>query len=136
MDAPKIQKLYLELVGDPNIHVEENAVASLEKNNDNFLLVAEVDSNFVGTAFMTICRDVMYGTQPFAVLENVVVATETQGLGVGKALLAEVKSICKARRCTKIMLLSSAKRTQAHKFFEKNGYLGDTKRGFVNYINR
>ena len=28
------------------------------------------------------------------------------------------------------------KRPEAHKFFEKNGYRGELKRGFVNYINR
>jgi hypothetical protein len=35
--------------------------------------------------------------------------------------------------CSKIMLLSSIHRTQAHAFFERAGFKGDSKRGFVKY---
>lgn len=32
-----------------------------------------------------------------------------------------------------MMLLSSATRVDAHRFFEQAGFLGDRKRGFVKY---
>lgn len=137
IDAQSIQKLYIELVGnDQNIKVDESSIAALEKDPCNYLLVAEEGKEILGTAFLAICRDVMYGNQPFAIVENIIVTSLARHRGVGKSLLTEIKSICKEQRCTKIMLLSNAKRPDAHKFFEANGYRGDLKCGFVNYINR
>ncbi len=136
-DASSIQQLYIELVGqDPNINVTETAVFSIENDSSNFLIVAENEGAVVGTAFITMCRDVMYNNQPFGILENIVVTSAARGKGIGSKLMDRIKSICKEHKCTKIMLLSNAKRPEAHKFFEENGYRGDIKRGFVNYINR
>jgi len=136
-DTTSIQRLYIELVGaDANINVDPEFVTSLENDPSNYLIVAESAAKILGTAFITICRDVMYTNQPFALVENIVVTSSARSKGIGKALMAKVKAICKEQKCTKIMLLSNANRTEAHKFFEQNGYRGDLKRGFVNYINR
>ncbi|HIV72719.1 MAG TPA: hypothetical protein H9903_17415, partial [Candidatus Aquabacterium excrementipullorum] len=40
---------------------------------------------------------------------------------------------CGRAQCSKIMLLSSIERTEAHAFFERAGYTGSTKKGFVKY---
>ncbi|MBK7844402.1 MAG: GNAT family N-acetyltransferase [Bdellovibrionales bacterium] len=135
-DAPIIQELYIELVGDQKINVTGAALASIESDKSNIILVAEIDSQVLGTAFVVLCRDIMYGDQPFAVVENIVVTSSARGQGIGTRLMDKIKFVCKENRCTKIMLLSNAKRAGAHKFFEQNGYRGDLKRGFVNYINR
>ena len=78
----------------------------------------------------------MFNDQPFAVVENIVVDTEKRGLGYGKSLMGYLKSLGRKHRCTKIMLLSSVSRSEAHSFFKKCGYRSDVKKGFVNYINR
>lgn len=135
-DAVGIQALYLQLVNDPNIHVTSEQVGAIEHDERNILFVTRFRGNIIATALLTICRDVMYGDQPFAVLENIVVASESQRRGIGQALMGHIKAKCKELRCTKIMLLSSAKRSNAHLFFEKCGYRGDQKMAFVNYINR
>ncbi|MGZ3775627.1 MAG: GNAT family N-acetyltransferase [Pseudobdellovibrionaceae bacterium] len=135
-DAQDIQGLYLELVQDSNIQVNPDSIASISNDEFNALLVGEVEGQVVATAFMTICRDVMYGDQPFAVVENVVVASSMRGSGIGTKMMDWIKVRSKSFRCTKIMLLSSSKRLEAHRFFEQCGYLSDAKRGFVNYVNR
>ncbi|MFM0191682.1 GNAT family N-acetyltransferase [Paraburkholderia strydomiana] len=75
----------------------------------------------------------MYAEQPFAVVENLVVDQECRGNGIGQALLREVERFCLSRNCSKMMLLSSASRVDAHRFFEQVGFRGDRKRGFVKY---
>lgn len=136
-DADGIQKLYLQLVGDDtNIHVSRDQLSALKTDRYNHIFVAKQNGDVIATAFLTICRDVMYGGQPFAVLENIVVTQGSQRMGVGSALMSHIKSFAKAHRCTKIMLLSSSKRADAHSFFERCGYNGNLKRAFVNYINR
>jgi hypothetical protein len=41
-------------------------------------------------------------------------------------------SACQAD-CSKIMLLSNSKRSEAHTFFEKQGFSSELKKGFVKY---
>lgn len=132
-DAHAIAALYNELVADPHIRGLPENVASLSTSSNSFLLVAGTGDQVCGTALLTLCADVMYGTQPFGVVENVVVTEGMRGRGVGRALLAEVEEIALAHDCSKLMLLSSVTREEAHTFFKRCGFLSDTKRAFVKY---
>lgn len=135
-DAAEVQALYVQLLNDPNIHVTADRIRAIESDERNILLVVKLRSRVAATALLTICQDVMYDDRPFAVLENIVVASRFQHRGLGQALMSHIKTRCKELRCTKIMLLSSATRSEAHSFFEKCGYQGSLKKAFVNYINR
>lgn len=136
-DAAVLQELYRELVpGDPNISVDAAHLAALETDRFSQIWVIERDGSVCGTAFLTLCRDAMYGDQPFGTLENVVVAASARGRGVGGALMAAVERAARDARCTKLMLLSSSARGEAHAFFSRLGYDGERKRGFVKYLNR
>ncbi len=133
--APGVDLLYRQLVNDPDINVSPWAVNAISQDPTNHLFVAELNGLVVGTAFLVIGRDVMYQNQPFAIIENIIVDEKRQGQGIGKKLMAYMEEICRSYRCTKIMLLSSAGRHTAHKFFENCGYRSDIKCGFVNYLN-
>ena len=133
LDAAILQSLYRQLVDDPNVAVTEAQLECLEKDDRTRLLVCESDGRVRGTVLVCLCADVMYAGQPFAVLENLVVDRECRGRGIGHALLREVERFCLARDCSKVMLLSSASRIDAHLFFERVGFRGDRKRGFVKY---
>jgi N-acetylglutamate synthase-like GNAT family acetyltransferase len=136
-DAAAIQALYRILVpGDRNIAVEPSRLAQLEHDAQNHLLVAEADGAVCGTVFLTLCLDCMYGFQPYGVVENVIVLEAARGRGAGRALLSDVERIARAAHCTKLMLLSSAVRVEAHAFFSHLGFDGARKRGFVKYLNR
>ncbi|MBN2626576.1 MAG: GNAT family N-acetyltransferase [Spirochaetales bacterium] len=50
--------------------------------------------------------------------------------GFGEAIMNEAVSIAKDKRCYKVMLMSSAKRVEAHGFYEKIGFDGNSKKGF------
>lgn len=118
---------------DAKIHVHGERVEQLAGDPNTILLVVEIDGRLCATALVSLCSDVMYGAQPFAVVENVVVDHALWRSGVGRALFAHIERCCIERDCSKSMLLSSASRTDAHRFFEGVGLRGNTKRGFVKY---
>ena len=66
-DAPAIQELYGQLVGNPYVLVLPERIASVGQDPMTKLLVAEA------AGLVSLCSDVMFQNQPFAVVENVVV---------------------------------------------------------------
>jgi N-acetylglutamate synthase-like GNAT family acetyltransferase len=132
-DAISINSLYQLLSANQAINVKPERIVAIANHDDHFLLVAEIEKNVCGTAFMSFCMDAMFGEQPFTVIENVIVAPARQHCGIGKKLLAQIEAMSIARASSKIMLLSSSEREAAHAFFRENGYASDKKRGFVKY---
>ena len=132
-DADAIQSLYHQLVGDGKARVLREQIAIIGKSPASFLLVAEAEGTVCATALLTLCADAMHGTQPFGVVENVVVTGHLRGRGLGSRLLAHVERLALERDCTKLMLLSGSHRPQAHAFFRKCGFAGETKQAFVKY---
>ena len=109
-------------------------IEQIKKDLNNFLFVYEESGIVRGTIFATLCLDSMYQFKPYAVVENIIVNTAFRGNGIGKRLLEHVEQMCILKGCTKIMLLSSASRIEAHEFFEKNGFNGTVSKGFKKYI--
>jgi N-acetylglutamate synthase-like GNAT family acetyltransferase len=132
-DAAAVEALYRSFVRNPAICVLAERIAAIRADSNNFLVVAH-DTRVIATALMTICLDAMFATAPYAVIENIVVADDARRRGVGRALLAHLDALARARACTKIMLLSSVERTDAHAFFQRAGFDGGRKRGFVKYL--
>jgi N-acetylglutamate synthase-like GNAT family acetyltransferase len=132
-DAPAIEALYRDLVADGHVQVQPGHIAALAESSTSFLLVAKIEGTVYGTALLTLCPDVMYGTQPFGVIENVIVAQAKRGTGIGRSLLKQIEQIAAHHDCSKLMLLSSRTRRDSHVFFQRCGFNGETKRAFVKY---
>jgi len=132
-DAPRIAELYFSLTNDPNINVQSARIADLTYDVRTALFVCEYLGEVCATALVSLCADVMYGRQPYAVVENVVVDDALRGMGIGSLLLNHIEAFCLTSDCSKIMLMSSIHRQEAHRFFERSGYTGSKKRGFVKY---
>ncbi|MFJ2987271.1 GNAT family N-acetyltransferase [Collimonas sp. NPDC087041] len=132
-DSAAIQDLYLELTGDVRVHVLPEQIEAMHADPATHLLVCDVAGDIYGTALLSLCADAMYGKQPFATVENIIVASAARGAGLGRQLMASIEAICAGHDCSKIMLLSSSSRSDAHAFFASYGFSGDKKRGFVKY---
>jgi GNAT superfamily N-acetyltransferase len=133
-DAGAIARLYRLLVpGDEDVAVTPERIDQIAADPHNYLFVVEEDGRVLGTGFLTLCLDPMYGRLPYAVLENLVVDPAARHQGYGRFLAEALEAFCWRRRCTKIMLLSSAFRREAHHFFAALGYARDKKVAFVKY---
>ena len=132
-DERAVESLYQTLTNNSNVNVNSARISEITSNKDAFLFVAESRGQVVGTAFVTLCPDPMFGFQPFAVIENVVVDSNHWNVGVGTELIQHIETLCINRDCSKIMLLSSALRHEAHEFFRCMGYTNDKKVGFIKY---
>ena len=132
-DALRLSELYNQLVNNPAVNVEPEQIQALYNDSRSKLFVCDYQDNVVGSALVSLCPDVMFRNQPFAVVENVIVDVATRGLGVGIALFKVIETFCFSTNCSKIMLLSSSQRLDSHVFFEKQGFKGAVKRGFVKY---
>jgi len=132
-DAAVIAALYRSLVQDAHINVRPERLEAIAADPNTYLFVCEVDGVVCGTLLLTLCLDAMYGSQQFGVIENVVVSETRRSTGIGSRLMEHVEAVCRARDCSKMMLLSAAARVQAHRFFERHGFSAAGKRGFVKY---
>ncbi|MBI2749785.1 MAG: GNAT family N-acetyltransferase [Burkholderiales bacterium] len=132
-DAQRIAELYQQLVNNPAVSVQPERIAQVSTDRNAALFVCEYRGQVHACASVSLCADVMFGAQPFAVVENVIVSDEVRHRGLGTALLRHIEAFCLDHDCSKIMLLSSNQRDQAHRFFEGAGFSGSTKRGFVKY---
>lgn len=94
------------LAGDPRQHV----------------LVAEAEGQIVGTATLIVIPNIGHGGYPWATVENVVVAPEYRGCGVGTSLMAAVGSLGRELDCYKLVLSSNLARPEAHEFYRRLGW--------------
>jgi GNAT superfamily N-acetyltransferase len=133
LDAPGITRLYAMLVSNPAVRVLPERLSEVARDPNTALFVFDDGEAVLGTVLVSLCADVMFGRRPFAVVENIIVDEAARGLRIGERLLQAVEAFCTAADCSKIMLLSAAGRERAHEFFERCGYSGSIKRGFVKY---
>ena len=134
-DCFAVESLYRALVpNSKNISVSGERLEQIKADQNNYLFVYEEEELVQGTIFMTLCLDPMYEFRPYAVIENFIVDGNARGREIGSQLLNHVTTVCVAKNCTKIMLLSSVSRVEAHEFFIKHGYNGTISRGFKKYI--
>lgn len=132
-DAAAVEALYRQLVSNPAVQVLPQRLSDMARDAATWLLLAQRGDEVCGTLLLSFCRDAMFGHQPFAVIENIVVDEACRGAGIGRQLLRDAEARCAEVGCSKVMLMSAAGRTQAHRLFERQGFDGDAKRGFVKY---
>ena len=132
-DTESIAQLYAELVSNPAVAVLPERIDQISKDANTALLVCEYRGIVCGTALVSLCADVMFRSQPFAVVENFVISSSARRQGLGTLLLRHIEAFCLANDCSKIILLSSVERERAHHFFECAGFTGSSKRGFIKY---
>jgi len=81
----------------------------------------------VGTLTLYLLPLLGHAQAPSANVDDVAVDSDAQGLGVGRALMAEAARRAIAAGCYKLALSSNQRRKQAHAFYAALGY---TQHGF------
>ena len=115
-DAQAIERLYQELLpNNLNTKVLGERIEEIRNNPNSFLLVCEIDQKVIGTAHLHICLDALVENRP-------------------SELMKYIENICIQRNCMKMFLTSGASRSEAHHFYEKLGFDGESSKAFKKYL--
>lgn len=134
-DLDELSVIFEELVGSKtNYRKMAENFKWMSENPDYILLGAKDNRELVGTIMGIVCRDMVGSCRPFMVIENVIVKSSMRGKGVGKTLIHKLEDIGRERDCYYTMLVSLARRKEAHKFYESVGYPLDMVQGFKKYL--
>ena len=71
---------------------------------------------------LTVCRGIEKNFSGREIYGDAIVTDETKrSKGAGKAMIAYMERLCRERRCDTLALDSGTQRTQAHKFYFREG---------------
>lgn len=109
---------------DPDAFIDYlEAFRRIVESPDNRLLVIEADGEVVGTAQYTIIPSLPGRGSSKMTVEAVQVRADRRGRGYGEALMHHCIAIAKAEGLGLVDLMSNAVRTDAHRFYERIGFV-------------
>ena len=121
-DAPALALLITGLGYPSEGEVIARRLRVLEEAGDR-ALVAERDGTIVGL-ITTHVTNVLHRPTPVGRISMLVVTERSRGTGVGRALMAAAERVLEEERgCGIIEVTSNRKRTDAHAFYERLGYV-------------
>ena len=141
-DIPRILELYRQLVlttsqaeqqHSPSPDHYRRVFAQICATPGYELFVAEHGGEIVGTTALLIVPNLSHSGLPWAVIENVVVDSHHQQLGIGKVLMDYAVNRAREAGCYRVSLSSNKKRTEAHQFYLSVGFK-DSSTGFSRYF--
>jgi GNAT superfamily N-acetyltransferase len=139
-DLGALLSLYEELAGSkitaaPGDRARsEPLLAEILDDPRRELAVAVLDGQLVGTADLLIISNLTHRGEPWAIVENVIVASTARRTGVGTALMEHLIELARRTGCYKLQLLSGKHRAEAHEFYRSMG-LEAVAEGFKVYFD-
>lgn len=127
-DIPELIELYKQLTDYENTVGQGEVVYEKMLADENYhLFVAKENDEIIGSVLAIICHSIPLTGMPFVVVEDVIVKEEYRRFGVGRKLFEEIDRIALENNCCYSMLVSSGFRTEAHVFYENQGYNEEVK---------
>ncbi len=126
-DLPLIKPLLLELLNamedTAGFDVEQSIenCRTLLSNPVNYILVARDGDEIVGFINFTIRKTVMQ-PGPSGLIDELVVAESSRGLGVGKQLIRAVADKCREIGCFEVEVTTEKSNTDARRFYKSCGF--------------
>jgi ribosomal protein S18 acetylase RimI-like enzyme len=112
-----------ETVADPLPAAYWQAFDDIAGQSGNHLLVAERGGAVVGCLQMTVIPGLSRRGMKRGLIEAVRVAAACRGLGIGEDLIRHAIEISRAAGCGLVQLTSDNTRTDAHRFYERLGFV-------------
>jgi GNAT superfamily N-acetyltransferase len=133
-DLDGVLALYKELrPNDPALtsQLAHKTFANLLQAPNVSLIVCECGGILTATCMLAVIPNLASGGNPFGVIEHVVTLAQFRRRGHARLALQYALELAWSRHCYKVMLLSGAKRTEAHKLYESVGFVAGIESGFV-----
>lgn len=105
------------------------AFEEMSKNPDNRVLIAEQGGEIVGSLQIVYVPGLSRQGAKRAIIESVRVSSKARGHNIGTILMKEAIAQAKAAGCKLVQLTSDKRRTRAHLFYRRLGFL-QTHEGF------
>ena len=125
---PKLRKLQIgdekgliplfKMLTGKEIEIESRALIA---DQNAICLVIEEKEKLIGFGSMIIYRVALDGE--VARIEDVIIAEDQQGKGLGKMLTLKLLELAKERKIKKISLTTNPRRIAAHKLYESVGFV-------------
>lgn len=132
-DVPGLDQVMQVISDEPGDQEKmRDLIRRMEKDEQKYLLVAEMDGEIVGSLLGVVFEDICKDCRPILLVENVAVLDQRQGLGIGRRMFQEVERWGREQNCHYEMLVSGMNRTGAHKFYGALGF--EEVKGFKKYL--
>lgn len=126
-DIPDLLELYNNLIPfETSVDKSLETYKEMLKDDNYFLATAKEDNRVLGSALGICCKCLAVS---FLVIEDVIVKDGLRGKGIGRELMKSLDEFAKRKHCAYAILVSSAYRKEAHKFYGNAGFT-DSVRGF------
>lgn len=133
-DFEAISHLYAQLnVDDPPVAGPAHLAVFqqiLEREGLEIVLL-ELDGEVLGATYLNLIPNLSRGGQPYAVIENVVVAAHRRGERLGRLLMDATLELAWAAGCYKAMLQTGSKTPSTHAFYRACGFADDIKTAYL-----
>lgn len=98
------------------------ALAAIDADPNQMLLIAELDGEAVGTFQLTFTPGIARKGAWRCTIEGVHVAPDHRNKRIGETMMTWAVDTARARGCAMAQLTSNKKRTDAHRFYERIGF--------------
>ena len=134
-ELPRLLELYRHLhPSDPALSADGDISALWERicaDPKLHYFGAEMDGTLVSACTLTIIPNLTRGAKPYGLVENVVTHPDYRRRGVATALMRHTLHFAWEQGCYKVMLLTGRKDPAVLRFYERAGFQGGVKTGFV-----
>lgn len=131
-DAHQIQFLLDQLGYPTEDGYLASKIAQLSDRTDHQDLVCVLDGKVVGFMSLHYIPQIAFESD-YVVISYLVVDADVRSKGVGKALDEYCTSVARERKCKRILVHSNARRTEAHRFYLRQGYI-EYPKDFVKFL--
>jgi putative acetyltransferase len=120
-DGEAIRDLTSQLGYDAEVAAVRERLARILQREDQRFVVAELDEKIVG--WIHLLRGEFVDGEPFVAIAGLVVDHAHRNQGIGRVLLEHAEGWSREQGCRIVRLWSSTVRTDAHRFYERHGYV-------------
>lgn len=125
-DITDVLRLYAQPDFDDGKLLDEYSARALydrfSQYPDYKIYIAELDGRIVGSFALLVMLNLGHLGAPSAIVEDVVVDPGMQGQGIGQVMMEAAMQLAREKGCYKLVLSSNARRTDAHRFYDRLGF--------------
>lgn len=121
LDSERIRYLIAELGFDHPLSFIELKLQQLLQSRNDIIIVYEINGNVVGLITLHFSTQLAFSGDIMSI-GYMVIDEEYRGQSIGRKLEEKASEIARERECSLIEVFSQAKRTDAHRFYKRQGY--------------